>query len=220
MFSGLGKHPVLKFLCLAGLGLWIALWYYPPQQWPLFEARPAPALWFDEWVPFQPGWALIYQSVFLTHLAAVWLPSDRGAVWRYTLVLGAVYTAAAFVFWFYPTLSPRPGVVESRLYYWLVTAVDGERNAMPSLHAAMGTLAALQVDCHARAVRAHPFWRLSIGGWWMVFLYSTLATRQHRVLDLVAGVLLVLALLSLWRRVLQPRPNVPKSPAAELLPTD
>jgi hypothetical protein len=203
MFSGVGKHPVLKLLCLAGLGLWIALWYYPPQQWPLFEARPAPALWFDDWVPFQPGWALIYQSVFFTHLAAIWLPGDHRAVRRYTFVLGAVYTVAAFVFWFYPTLSPRPAEVESRLYYWLVTAVDGERNAVPSLHAAMGTLAALQLDWHVRAIRARPVWRILIGGWWCVFLYSTLATRQHRVLDLVAGVLLAVLLQLLARRYFQ-----------------
>lgn len=200
MFSGIRTHPLLKLVCLAGLGAWIGLWYYAPQRWPLFEARPAPTLWFDEWVPFQPMWALIYQSVFITHTLAIWLPGDARAVRRYTGILAAVYALAAFAFWFYPTLSPRPGEVESFLYYWLVTAIDGERNALPSLHAAMGTMAALQLYGHFRAVRAATGWRVLIACWWIVFLYSTLATRQHRAFDLVAGVLLVCAVLTAFRQ--------------------
>lgn len=214
MFSGLGKHLVLKFACLAGLGLWISLWYYPPQQWPLFEARPAPALWLDHWVPFAPGWALVYQSVFLTHLAAIWLPTEPHAVRRYTIVLGVVYSVAAFAFWFYPTLSPRPADVESRIYYWLVTAVDGERNALPSLHAAMGTLAALQLVGHVRAIRAPGIWYNVIAGWWIVFLYSTLATRQHRILDLLAGILLAIGLLFLMRPFFRKHPPARRSSVA------
>ena len=180
MFSGISKHPLLKLACLAGLGLWIGLWYYAPQLWPLFEARPAPTLWFDEWVPFQPTWALIYQSVFITHTLAIWLPADPRIVRRYTAILAAVYSLAAAVFWFYPTVSPRPEAVESFLYYWLVTAIDGERNALPSLHAAMGTLAAIQLYRHFQTVQAAIGWRVLIVCWWGIFLYSTLATRQHR----------------------------------------
>jgi hypothetical protein len=156
-------------------------------------------LWFDEWVPFHPTWALVYQSVFITHTLAIWLPKDAWAVRRYTGVLAAVYASAAVVFWFYPTVSPRPREVESYLYYWLVTAIDGERNALPSLHAAMGTLAALQLQRHFGAVRAASGWHVLIVGWWTLFLYSTLATRQHRALDLVAGVLLAVAILAVVR---------------------
>lgn len=82
--------------------------YYGPQRWPLFAAHPAPALAWDEWIPFQPAWALAYQSVFIVHTLALWLPRDPAAVKTYARNVAAIYAGGASVFWLYPTLSPRP----------------------------------------------------------------------------------------------------------------
>jgi membrane-associated phospholipid phosphatase len=190
LVSNVGQHAGIKLACHAAVGAWIALFYYGPQLWPLFPARSAPLLAIDHWVPFQPVWALAYQSVFIVHTLALWLPRDPEAVKRYARNLVAVFACGAVVFWLYPTLSPRPAQSGSSLHYWLISAVDGPRNAFPSLHAAMGLLAAAAVLDHLRACRVSRSWRVALALWWIASLYSTLATRQHRLLDLLAGICL------------------------------
>ena len=190
LVSGVGQSAGTKLACQAAVGAWIVVFYCGPQHWPLFPALPAPVLGLDQCVPFQPAWALVYQSVFIVHTLALWLPQDRNAVKSYARNLAAVYAFGAVVFWLYPTLSPRPEQSGSFLHYWLISAVDGPRNAFPSLHAAMGLLAAVTVCGHFRASRVSPWWRGALALWWIALLYSTLATRQHRVLDLLAGILL------------------------------
>ena len=190
LFSSVGQYPRTKLACHAAVGAWIALFYYGPQVWPLFAARPAPALAIDQWVPFQPAWALVYQSVFIVHTLALWLPRDPEAVKYYARNLAAVFACGALVFWLYPTLSPRPGQPGSSLHGWLISAVDGPRNAFPSLHAAMGLLAVAAISGHLRSCRVSPWWRIALALWWIALLYSTLATRQHRLLDLLGGIAL------------------------------
>ncbi len=196
--AGAQAHLWLKLLCNAGLGAWIGVFYFSPQRWPLFDAHAAPTLRLDEWVPFNPGWALIYQSVFVANTVAIWLAGQTRLVWRYTLVTAATYAASAVVFWLYPTLSPRPEHVDSALYSMLISAVDGTRNALPSLHAALGLLAAMQTAEILRRCRAGRLWRSLPWVWLAFMLYATLATRQHRVLDLIAGMALARAMVLLY----------------------
>ena len=215
LISSVGQHAGTKLACHAGVGAWIVLFYYGPQLWPLFPARPAPMLAVDGWVPFQPAWALIYQSVFIVHTLAFWLPRDPAAVKRYARNVAAVFACGAVVFWLFPTFSPRPVESGSFLHRWLISAVDGPRNAFPSLHAAMGLLAVVAVGGHLRECRVSPWWRVALALWWVALLYSTLATRQHRLLDLLAGVLLGLifhALLPITARTIQCHDPSPSSP--------
>jgi membrane-associated phospholipid phosphatase len=214
VFSSVGQHAGTKLACHAAVGAWIALVYYGPQVWPLFPAQPAPELPLDHWVPFQPAWALVYQSIFIVHTLALWLPREAEAVQRYARNLAAVFACGAVVFWLYPTLSPRPVQSESLLHAWLISAVDGPRNAFPSLHAAMGLLTVVAVGNHFRACHVSRWWRVALAFWWIAMLYSTLATRQHRLLDLLAGILLGLlsfALPAISLRTLQRHDPFPES---------
>lgn len=190
IFAGVRQNAGTKLLCYLGLGGWMALFYYAPQLWPLFPAQPAPALAVDEWIPFQPQWAVAYQSVFLVHTLALWLPQDRRVVKAYAQTLAAAYALSAIVFWFYPTLSPRPEQSGSMLHAWLICAIDGQRNAFPSLHATMGFLAVVTLARDLHACRVSRWWCVALALWSVALLYSTLATRQHRLLDLLAGIAL------------------------------
>lgn len=221
LISGVGQHAVTKLACHAGVGAWIALFYYAPQRWPIFPAQPAPTLALDQWVPFQPAWALVYQSVFIVHTLAFWLPRDAAAVKRYSRNVAAVFACGALFFWLAPTISPRPAESESFLHHWLIAAVDGPRNAFPSLHAAMGLLATIAVGSHVRACRVSLWWRAVLALWWIAMLYSTLATRQHRLLDLLAGTLLGLlsfALPSFTTHPIQRHAPRPASPDPSPVP--
>ena len=197
IFSSLRRHAGTKLTCHVALGAWMAFFYYGPQRWPIFPANPAPVLPFDRWIPFQPGWAVVYQSVFIAHTLALWLPGNREAVRQYARLVAAAFACGAGVFWLYPTLSPRPEHSDSLLYRWLISSVDGQRNAFPSLHAAMGLLAlhALRNQLRARGIAAGR-WQAGLALWWLALLYSTLATRQHSIPDLLAGVFLGVGLLA------------------------
>lgn len=204
LFSSVGHRAGTKLACQAAVGAWIVVFYCGPQYLPLFPALPAPLLRVDQWVPFQPAWALVYQSVFIVHTLAFWLPRDRNAVKNYARNVAAVYAFGAVVFWLYPTVSPRPAQSGSFLHRWLISAVDDPRNAFPSLHAAMGLLAMVSVFKHIRVCRVSSWWRVALALWWIALLYSTLATRQHRLLDLVAGICLGLLSFALPPKTIRP----------------
>lgn len=215
IFCGVGKHATTKLAWHAAVGAWIAFFYYAPQHWPLFPAQPAPAVALEHVIPFQPAWALVYQSVFIVHTLAFWLPRSREAVKRYAQSLAIAFTCGAVVFWLYPTASPRPEQPNSALHAWLISAVDGTRNAFPSLHAAMGVLAVVTVSGHLHVCGAARWWNAALALWWIALLYSTLATRQHRLLDLVAGLCLggiAYALPALFQRNPRCHEAIPVSP--------
>jgi membrane-associated phospholipid phosphatase len=214
LFSSVGQSAGTKLACHAAVGASIVVFYCGPQYWPLFPAVPAPVLGIDQRIPFQPAWALVYQSVFIVYTLAFWLPRDIDAVKRYARNLAAVYAFGAVIFWLYPTLSPRPDQTGSSLHHWLISAVDGPRNAFPSLHAAMGLLAVVTLCSHLRACRVSPSWRVALTLWWIALLYSTLATRQHRVLDLLAGICLGLLSFALPPITTRPTQNHDPFPAS------
>jgi membrane-associated phospholipid phosphatase len=200
IFSSVSEHAGLKLACLVGVGVWMGVMYFAPQLWPVYPDSPAPVLPVDHWVPFSANWAAFYQSVFFAHILALWLPGNAGAVRGYTRDIAFAYAGAAVAFWLYPTLSPRPDGTDALLYRWLIAHVDGPRNAFPSLHAALATLAGGYLWRHFRAAGASMLWPVALVLWWITLLYSTLATRQHRVLDLVAGVALAGLIVFCTRR--------------------
>jgi len=215
IFGSVGRHAATKLACHAAVGAWIAVLYYGPQIWPLFPPRPAPALPMDDWIPYQPMWALIYQTILLVHTLALWLPQDAEVVKSYARNVAIVFGCGAVIFWLCPTVSPRPEELGSFVYRWFVSAVDGPRNAFPSLHAALGLLGVVTISGHLRKCGVSPMWRVALLGWWVAMLYSTLATRQHRVLDLLAGTglgLLSLALSPITTQTLPDHEPLPATP--------
>lgn len=185
---GSPKRLHTRLLWLLGVGLWMGLCYFPPQLWPLRPASPPPAMAWEMAVPFMPSWAVVYQSVFLLHCAAFWVGDDMAAIRRYGRSVCAAFTTGAFVFWMWPTSIDRPQS-DNPAFQWLISNVDGSRNAFPSLHAALSALVVIR------------FWNLSspalkvaLALWLPVLLFSTLATRQHQVIDLFSGLLLGMAI--------------------------
>ena len=175
------RHAWTKLALLAGLGLWMALCYFPAQVWnprlpwvvPFLPMEPKPA--------YHPVWVLMYQSVWLAHAAMIWAPGCLEPARRYARDTAISYALAAPVFWALPTTVNRPSE-QDPLYRALVLALDGPTNALPSLHAVMAALVVL----HLRPAVGRQALVL-LGGWWVFLLAATLATGQHRMLDLLAG---------------------------------
>ncbi len=147
--------------------------------------------WFGEdTLPFMPAWAIVYQSVFLLHTAAFWIGNDMVRVRDYGISIALVFLAGAVIFWLAPTTAARP-LTNNVIYCALITNIDGTRNALPSLHAAISTLGVIRFWPGSSAIM-----RGLLAAWWAALLFSTLATRQHRVVDLFAGILLAIVFSS------------------------
>lgn len=161
-----------------------------------FPVRTPPLTWLDRAIDYQPVfWGWVYLSQFLFTGTLPWLIDSRDKLRRYVVGLALMVGVSFACFIFFPVHSPRPGGADASGAMAVILAYDGRYNAFPSLHA--GFLAYMACVLGRMLGR-----RISVFGWFVAaiwggaILYSTLATRQHYALDLVAGGLV--GLLASW----------------------
>lgn len=181
------------------------------------RALHAPALVLDRLLPLRPGWALVYGSLYLflillPVLVVTGAEHARRTVRAYLLVWLAAYAC----FFACPTVSPRPAQVPGDGFgAWglrLLYAADPPLNCFPSLHVAHSFVSALTcLHVHRGLGLAALLCAGLVGA-------STLFTKQHYVVDVVAGALLAGSAFVVFLRRL-PRDEVPEadSRAAPLL---
>ncbi|MEO6788312.1 MAG: phosphatase PAP2 family protein [Chthoniobacteraceae bacterium] len=154
-----------------------------------FPLRAVPVTWVDRAVPFAPEpWAWVYLSQFLFTGSLPLLLATREAIRCYSISLAMMSGAGFGTFLFFPTPGPHPPEAGGNLAMEWIAAGDGALNALPSLHAAF--VVCMSALAWRMFGREHP-WRVAIVVvvWGGAILFSTLATKQHYALDLVAGAL-------------------------------
>jgi membrane-associated phospholipid phosphatase len=166
-----------------------------------------PALGLDRALPVRPAWMLVYASLFLCVLLPLLVVRDQ-LLFRRTLKAFLTVWIIAFVgFLAYPTVAPRPTQVPGdgflpwflRLFYTLDTPL----NCFPSLHVAQSFVAALACfRVHRGVGYAALVWASLIG-------VSTLYTKQHYVVDVIAGTAMAIVAYALFLRG-HPREAVPE----------
>ena len=157
-----------------------------------------PELALDRAIPLQPGWVLVYLSQWVFSFLPVFVVRGvelrRRAVLAYLTIVIAAYVG----FLLYPTLGPRPDrVVGAGFFAWVLSGVygfDPPYNCFPSLHVAYSFLAAL--TCH----RVHRELGLAALLWAALIGVSTLFTRQHYIVDVLAGMAVALAAYLIFLR--------------------
>jgi len=168
----------------------------------------APSLPWDVAVPLQPTWALIYGALymFLIVLPVFVVRQEehiRRTFWAYL----AVWVTAYVCFLVYPTVAPRaPTIVGDGFAAWglrFLYDADPPYNCFPSLHVAHSFVSAL--TCY----RLHR--RLGVAALLCASLVavSTVFTKQHYILDVIAGILLAVAAYVLILRGYS-RHNIPE----------
>lgn len=184
--------PLKLFLTVALDAVFWAFYLYLSRH-PFFPVHGLPSLRLDLWAGFRPRpWTVIYESIYILVAAVPWLITARDELRRY--VTGFLWLSAVSfaVFAAFPVASPRPADLGDNPLLILITQFDGPLNAFPSLHA--GSL--VYTLCLARRLfggRWHPVVPIGLLVWGGLILFGTLATKQHYVLDLVAGGVLGLA---------------------------
>lgn len=173
----------------------VPLYIFIPELYPP-SVRHVPELALDRALPLQPVWALVYGALYLfLILLPVFVVRQeelvRRTVYAYLLIW---ITAYLFFFVLYPTAAPRPARVTGEGFaVWGLRALyssDPPYNCFPSLHVAHSFVSALA--CH----RVHARLGVLAVGFATLVAMSTLFTKQHYVLDVIAGV--VLAVVACW----------------------
>ncbi len=171
------------------------------------RALHVPELALDRGVPLQPAWALVYGSLYLfLIMLPVFVVRQSEQIRRTVLAYLMVWIAAYVCFVLYPTMAPRPAnVMGEGFAVWglrFLYSADPPYNCFPSLHVAHSFVSALTCSLVNRGVGIAAALCASLVG------LSTLFTKQHYVLDVIAGIFLACVAYAVFLRG-YPREEVP-----------
>jgi membrane-associated phospholipid phosphatase len=149
----------------------------------------APALALDRLLPLQPAWSLVYGSLYLfLILLPLFVVRDEALIRRTLLAYLTIWLAAYVCFLLYPTAAPRPPKVLGDSFaaagLRFLYGADPPYNCFPSLHVAHSFVSAFACRRVHRGVGNAALAAAALVG------LSTLFTKQHYVIDVLAGVLL------------------------------
>lgn len=168
------------------VGFWLG--YFTLQQVTIRSVVNMPNLWLDHKIPFWPEAAFIYVSQFFTMPIIPWLLTTRRELFNYCKGVTLIGGVSFCIFLIYPTTVLRPlSTVGFNGLYQLVVSIDSPRNAFPSLHAAFGVYTACWAPMAFRGWQREKI--LTLVAWIsaITVILSALLTKQHVVLDIVAG---------------------------------
>lgn len=173
------------------------------------ETRYVPEVALDRALPLMPAWAIVYGALYLFLILLPIFVVRQEELIRRTVFAYLLIWITAYVFFFvlYPTAAPRPArVIGEGFAVWGLRNLyssDPPYNCFPSLHVAHSFVSALACS------RVHR--RLGIVATICATLVavSTLFTKQHYVLDVIAGVILAFIAYAIFLRH-YPRDRIPE----------
>lgn len=197
-----------RYFVLKLFGTTAAVWifflgYFHVLRHPAHAAMLMPWTAFDAMIPFEPAGLYAYVSLWLYVGIAPGLQLRFIDLLVYALWAGALCACGLTVFYFWPTAVP-PVVLDVAGVpgFELLRGIDAAGNACPSMHVAIAMFTLVWVEHLLREARVPRVLRAANLAWFVAIAWSTLAIRQHVVLDVLAGALLgaAFALPSLrWR---------------------
>ena len=150
--------------------------FRPPALLPLFPV--------DDGVPFVAWTVWIYISQFVFLVYCLWLLKKSENISRAFYSMGLASLLSFFTFILYPTLFPRASIEAeglTREAFELLYLFDSPSNCFPSLHVALGFLVLSGVVDEKKKER----WPVLV--WAALIWSSTMTTKQHYFVDVVAG---------------------------------
>jgi len=168
--------------------------YFHLLRHPIRPPIEMPASAVDRWIGFQ-SWALWpYLSLWVYVGWPPALMSSARELIRYGWWIGALCVAGLACFYWWPTAVPPTTLPADQAGFDLLRGVDAAGNACPSMHVATATFSALWLDRLLRELALPAWLRGANAAWFVLIVWSTLAIKQHVWWDVVAGLLLALAL--------------------------
>lgn len=208
--QAIGKHMLLKaFGTPTFIAVFFAAYFYLLQN----PARPTtimPTLWLDRAIVFEPRAMWLYASLWVYVSLPPALLLTRGALLHYARAIGATCAVGLLIFYLWPTAVPSPAIDWAHYpHVQFLKNLDAAGNAFPSLHVATAVFSGIWLHAQLRQFDVPRWLMLMNGAWCAGIVYSTLATRQHVVVDVAGGLLLggIAAYGSLRSRPLAPQPR-------------
>lgn len=173
---------------------------------PWSEPVKMPLTALDAAIPLQPPMMLAYLSLWLYVGVGPGLELRLRDLLAYAAWMSSQCLSGLAIFLFWPSQAPvAPPTGVDFIGFSLVTGVDTAANACPSMHVAAAVFTAIRIDESLRRIGT-PFWLHVVSALWCsLIVYSTLAVKQHVVLDLVGGAALALAFVYLSQKC-RPQP--------------
>lgn len=185
------RYLPLKFFGVSAFMGVFFVGYFHTLHHPAYAVFEMPLTALDRLIPFQPQALLVYLSLWVYVGIAPGLLLRLREMLVYGLWAAALCLAGLACFYFWPTaVPPRTVDVTGMVGFAMLQGVDAAGNACPSLHVATAMFTAIWVERLLRVVQAPPPLRWANALWFIAIAYSTVAIRQHVVLDALAGVLL------------------------------
>ena len=200
----LPRHIYLKSI---GTTLFISLFfaaYFHLLKDPAYPTTVMPITAVDRLISFQPLALPVYISVWVYVSFPPALLATRRELYGYGLAMAGTCLAGLIVFYFWPTVVPAADIDWARYPdVNFLKSLDASGNAFPSLHVATAVFSGIWLHHLLRRFGAPPWILIFNWAWCIAIVYSTLATRQHVAVDVLAGLLLGMpaAYLSLRRRL-------------------
>ena len=203
------RHFALKLVGTTAYVWLFFIGYFHLLKHPVYPVTVMPLTALDQWIPFVPQTLYAYLTLWIYVGIAPGLQRTFRDLMVYGLWVGALLLTGLGLFYFWPTQIPPMTIdVSGHPAFETLQGVDAAGNACPSMHVAIAIFTAVRVEQALREIAA-PAWLRGINiAWFLAIAFSTLAIRQHVVLDALAGALLGLAfaLPSLrWRPALSLR---------------
>jgi len=197
------QHLWLKAI---GTPVFIALFFWAYLyllKHPAYPLTVMPFTALDQWIGFQPMAIPLYVSLWVYVSLPPALLGSRRELFDYAAAMTVTCLVGLLIFYFWPTAVPPAGI-DWALYPGMdaLKSLDAGGNACPSLHVATAAFSGIWFHFVLRRFTA-PRWVLGLNWVWCGgIVYSTIATRQHVVVDVLAGLVLgiLLAYLALRRR--------------------
>lgn len=189
-------HRIWRLLPLKVVGISAFMWiffilYFELLRDPVNPVTPMPLTALDRLLPFQPGWLTAYLSLWFYVGIAPGLMLTVRELLRFGAWAAAMCAVGLGAFWLWPTSVPGlPPEAAGYPGFAMLAGVDAPGNACPSMHVAAAVFSALWVERLLRLIGAPAALRAANWAWLLAIAYSTVAIRQHVVLDAVAGALL------------------------------
>lgn len=164
---------------------------------PAYPVTIIPATALDRLIPVEPHALLLYLSLWLYVSLPPMLMTSRQAIVEYGLWVGGLCLAGLTIFYFWPSAVPTADVDWARYPGMaFLKGMDTTGNACPSLHVGAAIFSWFWLNSRLRALGLKRVARIFSTCWCAGIIYSTMATKQHMALDVVAGA--GLALVFVW----------------------
>ncbi len=179
--------PAKMFGTTLGMGLFFVGYFWVLRH-PASPVTVMPLTRMDRLVGFHAGALPLYLSLWLYVSLVPALLVDRRELVAYVLAAGALSLAGLTLFYLWPTTAPKAGIDWSQHpSLAFLQSVDASGNACPSLHVAFAVFTAVWLERLLQQMGAGRLGHMLNGLWVLGILYSTVAIRQHVVLDVLAG---------------------------------